>query len=82
MARKKKVFKCQHCSFRTTGPTLMHWHYEKHPTHATKSSKAVAAKRREVKSTVELPLEAGPSRPRRRHGLKFCPDCGHDLQGY
>lgn len=90
--RKKKVFHCKHCSFKTTGPTLMHWHYEKNPTHATKSSKVVAEKRRVEKKRAakkrgevadfDLPLEPVPTRPRRRHGIKFCPDCGHDLQAY
>ncbi len=84
--RKKKVFRCKKCSFNTTGPSRMHEHYTRCPSHATSSSIVVAekraAKKRAVARAAELPLEPVPSRARRRHGIKYCPDCGHDLQAY
>lgn len=88
MPRKKKQFHCKQCRFKTTGPSPLSAHYKKNPTHATQSSKWVAGRRKEKRAQAAseafnaLPLQSITSRPHRKRGLKFCPDCGHDLQGY
>lgn len=78
MPRKPKNFRCSKCSSVFTGPSKISAHYARFPSHATQRSK-----HHQSKVAAVLPLEAVEPRARRRgRGLKFCPECGHDLQGY